>query len=65
MYIDKPIYIDRPVEVEKKVSVEVPFEVEVPVYIDRPVIDEDWLRRFQDIEDELGVMMKENQYLKN
>jgi hypothetical protein len=46
------------VEVEKKVSVEVPVEVEVPVYIERPIIDEEWIRRFQELEDELGGMMK-------
>ena len=65
VYVDKPVYIDRNVEVEKRVEVEVPFEVEVPVYIDRPVIDEEWVRRFQELEEELGGMMKENQYLKS
>lgn len=50
---------------EKKVEVEVPVEIEVPVYIDRPMVDEEWLRRFHDIEDELGEMMNENHVLKS
>jgi len=41
-----------------EVQVEVPVEIEVPVYIDRPIVDDEWIRRFQDLEDELGVMMK-------
>jgi hypothetical protein len=64
VFVEKPIYVDRPVEVEKRVEVEVPVEIEVPVYIDRPVVDEEWIRKFQDLEDELGIMMKENQILK-
>lgn len=39
--------------------------VEVPVYVDRPMIDEDWLRRYQELEEELGGMMRENQTLKS
>lgn len=57
VYVDKPIYVDRPVEVEKKVEVQVPVEIEVPVYIDRPIMDEEWLRKFHELEDELGSMM--------
>jgi hypothetical protein len=48
--IEKPVYVDR--EVEKKI------EVEVPVYIDRPVVDEEWVRKFHELEEELGAMMK-------
>jgi len=37
----------------------------VPIYIDRPIVDEEWLRKFNDLEDELGSMMNENQALKS
>ena len=40
-------------------------EIEVPIYIDRPIVDEEWLRKFHDLEDELGMMMNENQVLKS
>jgi regulator of replication initiation timing len=53
------------VEVEKRVQVDVPYEIEVPVYIDRPSIDDEWIRRYHDLEDELGAMMNENQLLKS
>ena len=39
---------------------EVPVEIEVPVYIDRPMVDEDWLRRFHELEEELGVVLGYN-----
>lgn len=29
------------------------------------MVDEEWIRKFQELEDELGVMMKENQILKS
>ena len=35
------------------------------MYIDRPMVDEEWIRRFQDLEEELGGMMRENQVLKS
>lgn len=41
-----------------------PVEIEVPVYIDRPMVDEDWLRRFHELEEELGVALADNQTLK-